>query len=389
MFFDTALKDSQSTVVETIAPERFDVEAYAEYEALRLPRMQEFMKAQKGMLVYRRVRANGVFYDRCADYRQSLALQLGALQKSMDFEADVPNFLEPWYGIGYISSCFGGTYRWRSDQAPEVAPLFESAEEVLNASSVPIAQTKEGKYILETIEYFLDKTRGKLPISFSDVQSPLNMLGHLIPATNLFLEILDCPDTVKKAALKVSSLLIEFLKEQKKLIGTALANPGHGFASSRMFSGIGMSDDNSIMLDPADYLELFSQADEQIGLVNGGVGYHSCGNWSNRIDMVQSIPGVVVADGAFSIKTDPSPNDLTHFTGKLNSGKIVLNARAVGTAEEVLPIFQQLWGNGRKMIAVSYCTTPEEQKDLYQKLHALEQMETVYEGGIKDYGDSF
>ncbi len=35
--------------------------------------------------------------------KKSLEWQLGALKKSMEYKADIPNFLEPWYGIGTIA----------------------------------------------------------------------------------------------------------------------------------------------------------------------------------------------------------------------------------------------------------------------------------------------
>ena len=74
--FDTTLRDSQSTTVEPVAPEKFDLDAYAAYEASMGARQEAFLHGDASLLVYRRVRADGVFYDKCRDYRESLALQL-------------------------------------------------------------------------------------------------------------------------------------------------------------------------------------------------------------------------------------------------------------------------------------------------------------------------
>ena len=79
--FDTTLRDSQGTQTVPIDPADFDLEAYGEYEAAMLEKNKDFWKKQQGLLVYRRVRADGVFYDKCRDHRESLALQLGALKK--------------------------------------------------------------------------------------------------------------------------------------------------------------------------------------------------------------------------------------------------------------------------------------------------------------------
>lgn len=369
--FDTSLRDSQGTEVAPIQPEQFDLEAYADYEASLLENNKKFTEADSGLLVYRRVRANGVFYDKCKDFKESLALQLGALQTSMQYKADVANFLEPWYGIGYIASCFGAEYEWKPEQAPHVRARFTEMQDILDADFVPIDQTKEGKYILEMVEYFMDKTKGKVPVSFCDIQSPLNMLTYLLPMNNLFLEVYDSPDETKKAADLVAGLLIDFLKKQEEIIGDALAKPGHGFSSSRVFSGVGLSDDTSIMVQSEDYQDLFQEADERIGDAFGGMVYHSCGVWEKKIDMVKGIRNIRMADGAFTIETDPSPNRPEVFGDAFAGSGIILNCRAVGNCENSYAAFEKLWRPNQKMIAVTYCKTPEEQAKLYDMLHNM------------------
>lgn len=370
--FDTSLRDSQGTAVEPMSPEKFDLEAYADYEEKQLEKNRSFLKKEEGLLVYRRVRADGVFYDKCRDYRESLALQLGALQLSMGYEADIANFLEPWYGIGYIASSFGGNYIWEEGQAPSVNPQFESTSDILNSDFVPIASTETGRHILEMTEYFMEKTKGKVPVSLTDVQSPINMLTYLLPVTNLFYDVVDEPEQVRKAAGLVTDLLLDFLMEQKKLLGNALAGPGHGFASSRAFPGIGLSNDMSIMVQEEDYEDIFKSSDEKLGEAFGGVVYHSCGVWESKIGMVKRYRNIFMADGAFSVETDPSPNSPEVFAKGFAGSGIVLNARAVGDVEHAYSVFEKLWRPKQKLICVTYCKTPEEQQKLYEKLHRME-----------------
>jgi len=369
--FDITVQDSQGTEVTPIEPEVFDLNQYTDYETTLLEKSEEFIKAESGILVYRRVRANGVFYDKCRNKKESLALQLGALQESMKCKGDIANFLEPWYGIGYIASSFGGEYIWSKGQSPSVRPPFHCVKEIMDSNCTPIAETPIGKYILEMEEFFLDKTKGKLPISFCDVQSPLNMLTYLLPINELFMEIYDEPDTVIKAADLTASLLIDFLKKQQELIGDCLVRPGHGFASTRVFNGVGMSDDNSIMLQPDDYIDLFQPSDERIGEAFGGTVYHSCGNWENKIAMVKGFRNIKTVDGAFSIQTDPSPNNPAVFGKEFDGTGIVINARAVGNLEESFQAFKELWTPRQKLIAVTYCKDPVEQSNLYDRLHNL------------------
>lgn len=363
-------RDSQGTKVSPISCENFDFSAYRAYEASLEERQKKFLEADSGILVYRRVRADGVFYDKCRDRKESLELQLGALKKSLEFKADIANFLEPWYGIGYIAGCFGGTYEFPENQAPVVKPMFHTVSELLNAECKSVEETPMGRHILEMTEYFMDKTRGMAPVSMTDVQSPINMLSYLLPITDLFMEVYDNPDGVKEAAMLVAELLSGFLKKQRAIIGDALASPGHGFASSRILKGIGLSDDNSIMVSEADYRELFQGADEKLGCEFGGLVFHSCGNWEQKISMVKKMGGIVMADGAFTQETDPSPNDPKPFRNEFTGSGIILNARCVGS--EAKETFEKLYQKGMKLIAVTYCEAKEEQEALYRYLHELE-----------------
>ncbi len=369
--FDISIRDSQTTSTPPITPEKFDLAKYQSYEKELLIKNKEFVESDSSLLVYRRFRPDGVFYDKCRDYKESLNLQLGALNESMKFKADIANFLEPWYGIGYIASAFGGKYVWEKGSAPSVPTMFSSCDEILNANYKPLHESDIGRHILETTEYFLDKTKGILPMSFCDVQSPINMLSYLIPIDDLFLEMYDDMDSVIGCANLVSDLLIEFLQKQEALIGDALAKPGHGFASSRVFDGVGASNDNSIMISSPLYRDIFKGADEKLGDAFGGICYHSCGNWASKIDLVKTFKGLMTVDGAFSPKTDPSPNDSEIFGESFSNSGIVLNARAVGGCDEAFDEFKKLWVPKQKLIAVTYCETPAEQEKLYDMLHQM------------------
>ena len=368
--FDITLADSQATTAGRIEPENFDFEEYSEYEQSLLEGNKKFFENKYGIQVYRRMRGEGVYYDKCKDHAESLALQLGVLKKSIGYKADIANFLEPWYGIGYIASAFGGEYIWDAGQAPAVEPIFESAEDILNADFVPIHLSPIGKTILERIEYFLDKTKGKLPISYSDVQAPVNMFSYLMPMSEFCMDLIDDPDLVKKVAELIGDLLIEFLKVQKNLIGDCLSKPGHGFASSRCFEGVGESSDNVVMFSEEQYKEVFQPVHERLGDEFGGVVFHSCGDWTNKIQMVADFRNTLTVDGAFSPQTDPIFNTPQAFKDALAGSGIILNARCVGTSEEVLPYFKQLIAKDMKVIAVTYCPEEADQAKLYDKLHA-------------------
>ena len=369
--FDQMSADVQATPAEPVSPEAFDFEAYADYEASLLERCRAFWKAVSGVLVWRRMRTAEVFTWGCRDMKASLESQLGGLKKSMEFKADVPNFLVPWYGIGTVASAFGADYIWKEKQAPAIRPMFDSVKEALYYRPVPVSQTRIGRHTLEMIDYFLDKTGGRVPISLTDTQSPLNIACNIVEMSSFFIEMLDDPQAVKTLLNRIAGLLVEFTHEQVGRIGDALVWPGHGYSSCRCFEGLGMSDDNALMISGRQYLELAAGPVEHAGEPFGGSGFHSCGNWSDKVEMVKKIAGLRMVDGAFSAATDPTPNPPEPFAEAFANTGIVVNARIVGGPEIIAKSVRRLWKPGMKLIVVTYCQSPDEQAQAYDSIYEI------------------
>jgi hypothetical protein len=321
--------------------------------------------------VYRRMRVAEVFSYGCRDMKQSLEWQLGALKKSMDYPADVPNFLEPWYGIGVVACSFGINYIWNPGQSPATKPSFLTIDEALSFDIKPVMQTEVGKHSLRMIEYFLDQTKGKLPMSMGDIQSPFNNATNVVDTSNFLISMLTEPEKVIKFLDVITDLEIDFYKEQEKLIGDALVRPGHSFASSSAFEGFGISDDNLVMVDEQSYLECIVPSFEKLGNAFGGPVLHSCGNYSDKTDLLRQINGLKMVDAAFTAETDPSPNPTVPFSDALAGSGIILNARMVGSPDVVKTTTQELWQPGMKLIAVTFSPTPEEQRDAYNIIHSI------------------
>ncbi len=369
--FDGNLADSQATAVEAIKPEKFDIEKYAAYAGELEEKCKSFWNSDSGVLVYRRMRVAEVFSAGSRDMKNSLEWQLGALEKSMLFKADIPNFLEPWYGLGVVATAFGLDYFWAPGLAPAIEGKFASTEELLKAPFRPVAETEVGRHNLEMIEYFLDKTKGRLPLSFCDLQSPLNNLSNIIDTSQFYLDFCLDPENVRLAMDRVADLTIDFTRKQQDMIGDALVKPGHGFSSARSFDGIGLSDDSITMLSPDLYEDLCMPAMVKCGNAFGGAVFHSCGNWSDKKQLVASMENLRMADGAFSLATDPGANPTEGFADVFAGTGIVLNTRIVGDADLVEEKVRQLWKPGMKLIVVTYCQTPEEQEIIYNRIHEI------------------
>jgi hypothetical protein len=368
--FDTSGADPQGTrIQQPLSPAAFDIEKYADYAAALDGKCLRFWESRGGILVHRRFRVPEVFAAQCRDMELSLGLQLAALQSSMDYAMDIPNFLEPWYGIGAVPAAYGADYVWNGDLAPATMPLFKTVDEALAAGPKEIEETSAGRHILEMTEYFLEKTGGKIPLSLSDVQSPLDSTVALIETSEFYMACLEDPDSVKKLLERVTDITVRFGKKQAAMIGKQLVFPGHGFSSSRNFAGMGFSDDNSIMLSPETHREICGDSMVRFGRAFGGFAFHCCGNWSKKTESVKSLSGVKTVDGAFTIRTDPAPNPAAPCRNSFADSGICVNARMVGSPEEVLEKVKELQTPGMKLIVVTYCKSGEEQKKIYEVIH--------------------
>lgn len=363
--FDSSLKDSQGTAAVPLTAAEFPFEEYDAYSREREGRCADFIKGRINTLVYRRFRVPEVFASVSADMKRSLELQLGALKESMEYAGDIPNFLEPWYGIGTIASAFGCEYIWHDDQAPATVPPFSSFKEALEFEPIDIENTSIGKHTLEMTEFFLEKTKGRLPMSLSDVQSPLNASGYLVDTNNYYLGLYDDPEGFTLLLERIVDLMVPFYKKQMEMAGSCLVLPGHGFASSGIFTGVGMSDDNITMLSPDLYRELVLPAVNRFSTEMSGVVFHSCGNWSNKIDVVKEMEGLCCVDGAFSSETDPDPNPVQPFVEAFADSNVILNTRLVGSPEDIGNDLQTLALSRARTIIVTYGRNREEQKELY------------------------
>ncbi|MCP4379756.1 MAG: hypothetical protein GY794_26765 [bacterium] len=363
--------DAQGTPVEPLDPSNFDYDSFAEHEAVCTRRCREFWNSDSGVLVHRRVRVPEVYSDGCRDMHQSLAWQLGALAQSVHYKADVPNFLEPWYGIGTIASSCGIDYVWSEGQSPTVCAPFETLAEALSHHPQPVDQTPIGSHTLQMIEYFVEATKGRLPISLTDTQSPWDIAVMLVSASSILIDVIENPDGVKEMTNRMADLLIDFTRKQLDLLGDTTVWPGHGFASSRVFSGMGMSDDYALVVSPDQYTELIAPITGRVGSQFGGSVFHSCGNWSRWIEAILSIPELIVCDGAFSPETDPDPNPPEPFPEALAGTGVVLNARIVGNPDVIAQTVRKLWRPDMRLVVVTYCQTPEEQAEAYDRVHEI------------------
>ena len=134
-----------------------------------------------------------------------------------------------------------------------------------------------------------------------------------------------------------------------------------------------MSDDVMITLSAEQYREFEIPVVEMAGEPFGGAAFHSCGNWSAKTDAVGKIANLVMVDGAFSAQTDPHCNPVSPFVESFSDTGVAVNARIVGEPAVVIDKVKRLWTPNMKLVAVTYCRSPQEQDDVYTTLNRLLQ----------------
>ena len=357
--------------VMPVAPSAFAIARYEAHAAEADARYAEFMAAPEGIAVWQRVRVADVFRDGCRDMGASLRWQLGGLTKAMDYLTDAANYLEPWYGIGVTAAAFGAEYEWPEGQAPVARPRYRTVNEVPALAARPAAQAHIMRHVLAMIDYFLEETRGQIPLSWSDLQNPLNVATELVDTSGFFTGFVEEPEAIRRILAALTDEVIRFTEEQSRRIGDRLVRPGHGFASARPGTGIGLSTDNLVMISPRAYRQFCVENDARIGAAFGGTAIHSCGDWARWIDAVRVNPQLMMVDAAFTPRTDPNYNDAAAFRAAFAGTGIVVQARMVGDPDEVLARVQQLWGPGMWLIVVTYEQDQVAQHRLYRDIHAL------------------
>ena len=117
----------------------------------------------------------------------------------------------------------GGDYVWHPNNAPAMEVRFSTLQEVLEYEPVEVAKTAIGRHTLDMIDYFLYKSKGLLPVSPTDSQSPLNMVSHLCPMNRFLMDMILAPENVVKLMEILADLSIAFNAAQLKMIGEAQA----------------------------------------------------------------------------------------------------------------------------------------------------------------------
>jgi hypothetical protein len=345
----------------------FDFSRFRDYRSKREERIRQFLRGQGSpVLLTSRVHGN---YTICRTPRESLDVQLESIARQMEVGSDFVPFLEPWFGVGVYANAFGAEYDWRQGESAQTHYVAHTAEQAAQLHAAPLAQSPAMQLVLDAIDYFLEQTRGEIPIACTDTQSPFDTATLLWDTADFFTSVYTTPDIVHGLLERITDSIELFTRLQMERIGPALARPGHIMLSAQGGPGMSVSDDNIVMVGPEIYREVAVPYNSRLSRAFGGLAVHSCGNYERQLPALLETDELLLVDGAFSARLDPTPNEnLELFRDTLKDTGVILQARMGPEWPELLP---RLYDPGVRLV-LSVPPAPDTDRGANQR--AMEQV---------------
>lgn len=194
------------------------------------------------------------------------------------------------------AECFGSEIRFSDEEVPTVIGSIVNSEEDADALEIPEIGAGRTHIYIDAIEKAVGLIDDR-PV-FAGVIGPFSLAGRLLDVTEAMIYCYEDPDMVHKVLDKVTTFLIEYIKEYKKrgANGIVMAEPLAGLLSPDLASEFS-----------ADYVrKIIKEVEDDEFLVV----YHNCGNstiatiesilstgakfvhFGNAIDMTEMIPKI-------------------------------------------------------------------------------------------------
>jgi hypothetical protein len=348
---------------------QFDFHRFQDWLAPREERMRRFLAGKSDTPVLLIEREDDDFLT-CRNPQESLEIQLEILTRQMDLDSDYVPFLEPWFGVGVYANAFGAEYVWMEGESAQTHYIVFNEEQASRLARPSIDDSPVMKLVLEAIDYFVEQTRGVIPIACTDTQSPLDTITLLWDTASFFTATYTAPEVVHELLQKITDLIIEFSRCQVAHMGNTWVQPGHNMVAARGGRGLSISDDNIVMVSPKHYAAFAVPYNGQIGAAFGGLAVHSCGDYARQLPELLKTPNLSMVDGAFSKELDPSPNlSLELFRDSLKGKDLILHARMGSDWPELLP---RLYHPNLRLALNVPVPAPGEPKDI--NVHRLDKI---------------
>ena len=318
-------------------PSEFDFSRFKDWLAPREMRMRQFLSGE-GESNLHLIEKEWEDFLICRTPQESLQVQLDAITRQMEACSDYVPFLEPWFGVGVFANAFGAEYVWVDGESAQTRYTIFNEDQAARTEIPDIDASPVMRLVMQAIDYFLNETRGEIPISCTDTQSPLDTITLLWDTASFFTATYTAPDIVHGLLQKITDVMVAYTRRQVACLGDAWVRPGHIMVSARRGPGLSISDDNIVMVSPDHYRDFAVPYNSQLSQAFGGLAVHSCGNYIRQLSELLKTPGLVMVDGPFSKEMDPDPiRDMERYRDLILESGVILHARMGTDWPEVLP----------------------------------------------------
>jgi len=218
--------------------------------------------------------------------KSMMKYQLKGIERHMEKVNDdtIPYFM-PWFGTGVLASAFGAGIKFSYKKDPVVCSKALNDIKDIKNLKIPDPE-KDGLMpkVLEFINFMKDNQYG-IPVSITNIQSPLDTIGLMCGHQNLYLWMHDDPAVIKELFDIVTETLILWVKKQKEIIGLKL-DEANGLQHMWTPKGVGiwMSEDDDVMISPDIWAEFVKEPVDRILTIFGSGFLHYCGSADHNLD---------------------------------------------------------------------------------------------------------
>ena len=227
------------------------------------------------------------------EHEQMFGYQAAKIERHM---AEIPdNYIpvfHPWYSTAVLPSALGVKVRFFKgmDPAAEGGVIGEPGDIGKLEFPDPYAQGLMPR-VLSAIDYFRKNTDAAVAVT--DTQGPLNIALTLTGIEKLFIWMFEYPNAVHELMDFCTDALIQWIKVQKNHAGHTLFGDSypHTLYLPAGFGGVSFSDDDLVVISPAQYREFVMPYNEKLLAAFGGGTVHFCGSAGHQLENLAGTKG--------------------------------------------------------------------------------------------------
>lgn len=206
-------------------------------------------------------------------------------QQASWLEDDSVPYLDCLTGTEIFAEAFGAQVYREEGNMPYAQPLVHNASEA-ERLRVPSLDAPSLKRMFDMADELTRRAGPGVPVRMVDVQSPMDIAAILWDKTDLYMAVLETPEVVAELALKIRTLLTDFLDEWFRRYGRE--HIAH-FPDYYMDGGMTLSEDEIGAVSPQVFVELFLPELNALSDRYGGIGIHCCANSRHQWDGLKKV----------------------------------------------------------------------------------------------------